>query len=120
MIPLGYLSEDDKLAAMAAADVYVHPSPNESFSIVMMEAWLQGTPALVWGLCEVTRYHVAKSGGGLWFSSFPEFDVAIGRLLEDGPLARHMARGGARYVRDEFSWEAVVTRVQDSLEKWIS
>ena len=119
MLPLGLVSEEEKRAAMAAADVYVHPSPNESFSIVMMEAWLQGTPSLAWGHCAVTRYHAAVSGGGLWFSSYPEFEVVTGRMLRHPDLRRRMAACGAAYVREEFSCEAVTVRVESALERWL-
>jgi len=55
VLDLGYVSVQEKHDAYAAADVYVHPSIYESFSIVLMEAWLQGTPALVHADCAVTR-----------------------------------------------------------------
>ena len=44
---LGYLDPAGKAAAYAAATVVCQPSVNESFSIVLMEAWLAGTPVLV-------------------------------------------------------------------------
>ena len=40
---LGFLSEQQKHDAYASADLFVQPSLYESFSIVLMEAWLQGT-----------------------------------------------------------------------------
>lgn len=120
MLPLGYVSDDEKHAAMAAADIYVHPSYNESFSIVLMEAWLQGTPGLVWGDCAVTRYHAELTGGAIWFTSYPEFEVAAERLLRDDLLRERMAGAGARYVRSEFSWDAVMSRVEGALETWFS
>ena len=58
---LGMLSEQDKLDAMAAAAVLINPSPFESFSIVVLEAMLCGTPVLVNGRCDVLRGHVQRS-----------------------------------------------------------
>lgn len=120
MLPLGFVPEEEKQALMAAADVYVHPSPNESFSIVLMEAWLQGTPGLVWGQCAVTRHHAERSGAALWFSSYPEFEVTVERLLGAPELRAAMAGAGAAYVRDEFSSEAVTDRTEAALESWFS
>src|SRR5690606_15446772 len=37
---LGYVSEREKREAMAGAVAFVHPSVNESFGIVLLEAWL--------------------------------------------------------------------------------
>jgi glycosyltransferase involved in cell wall biosynthesis len=55
ILDLGFLSEQDKLDAYAAALALCQPSCNESFSIVMMEAWVAGTPTLVHANCAVTR-----------------------------------------------------------------
>jgi glycosyltransferase involved in cell wall biosynthesis len=41
---LGYLEPREKADAYAAATVVCQPSVNESFSIVLMEAWLAGRP----------------------------------------------------------------------------
>ena len=45
--------------------VLVSASAYESFSIVLLEGWSVGTPALVNGWCEVTREHALRSGAGL-------------------------------------------------------
>ncbi|MEZ5165583.1 MAG: glycosyltransferase [Acidimicrobiales bacterium] len=48
---LGPVPEEHKSGLLAAADVLVNPSPHESFSLVILEAWLAGTPVLVNGWC---------------------------------------------------------------------
>ena len=80
---LGYLDAAAKAAAYAAAAVVCQPSVNESFSIVLMEAWLAGTPVLVHARCPVTTHHVFQAGGGLAFDDFYEFAEALDLLLED-------------------------------------
>lgn len=115
IVPIGYVSEKEKQSAFTAADVFCQPSRNESLSIVLMEAWLAGTPALVNGDCAVTRYHCLRSGGGLWFGSHPEFEAAVELLLEDPARSRAMASGGCRYVLDVYSWGAVMERVEQVL-----
>jgi glycosyltransferase involved in cell wall biosynthesis len=67
---LGYLEPEDKAAAYAAATVVCQPSWNESFSIVLMEAWLAGTPVLVHTRCPVTTHHVRAAEGGQPFDDF--------------------------------------------------
>src|SRR5262249_7656124 len=66
ILDLGFLPEQDKLDAYAAALALCQPSLNESFSIVMMEAWVAGTPALVHANCAVTREHCLEANGGLF------------------------------------------------------
>src|SRR5256885_26190 len=42
VLDLGDVSVQERQDAYAAADLFVHPSVHESFSIVLMEAWLKG------------------------------------------------------------------------------
>ncbi len=92
IVDLGFVSDRDKLDAYAAASVLCHPSVNESFSIMILEAWLAGTPCLVHADCAVTRYHAEKSRGGLWFKDYPQFHEGLNLMLEDKAMnARHGA-----------------------------
>ncbi len=116
---LGYLSPPDKAAAYAAATVLCQPSLNESFSIVLMEAWLAGTPVLVHARCPVTTHHVFASDGGLGFGDFYEFAEALARLLEDAPLRAKLAAQGRAYVETEYAWPAVTARLRDTLERLV-
>ena len=120
VVPVGFVSEAVKHGAYRAADVFCQPSRNESLSIVLLEAWLHGTPALVSGYCAVTQHHVRVSGGGLWYRSFGEFEAALELLLEDKKRANAMGLSGRRYVLDVYSWEAVLSRISKALEEWFS
>ena len=50
---LGYVSDDLRRALLTHARVLVVPSPYESLSIVLLEAWNHGVPALVNARCKV-------------------------------------------------------------------
>ena len=54
----------------ADALVAVSPSALESFSLVVLEAWVDRVPVVVNGACGPTREHCERSGGGLWFTSY--------------------------------------------------
>jgi glycosyltransferase involved in cell wall biosynthesis len=110
VIDLGYLPEQDKHDAYAAATLFVQPSAVESFSIVLMEAWLQGTAALVNGECEVMRQHCQRSEAGLPFEGYHEFEAALDHLLARPALRREMGLQGEAYVRKNYRWEDVVER----------
>ncbi len=116
IVDLGRVTERQKCDGYAAATVFCQPSVNESLSIVLLESWLSGVPALVHGDCEVTREHVRVGGGGLTFSSYPEFAEALLMILEDGELARSMGEAGRRYVTREYNWESVIKRLLAALE----
>ncbi len=120
IVPIGFVPETVKHGAFDAADIFCQPSRNESLSIVLLEAWLHERPTLVSGHCAVTRYHVETSGGGLWYTSFPEFESAVEVLLEDRQRAEAMGKAGRRYVMDVYSWDAVLGRVSKILEEAFS
>ncbi len=107
LVDVGYLDEQEKHDAYAAADVFVQPSLYESFSIVLMEAWLQGTPALVHGNCNVTTYHCEQSGGGLTCTDFGTFAAALDILLTRPDLRETLGQRGQAYVMDVCNWETV-------------
>src|SRR5207245_7019801 len=64
VIDLGFVSEAEKFALMQQARAFLHPSPFESFSIVLLESFLMGAPALVNGVNEVLVEHCRRSGAG--------------------------------------------------------
>ena len=117
---LGYLDAAAKAAAYAAATVVCQPSVNESFSIVLMEAWLAGTPVLVHARCAVTTHHVFQAGGGLAFEDFYEFAEALDVLLEDGERRRRLGIQGRAYVETVYSWPAVTARLRETLERLVA
>jgi glycosyltransferase involved in cell wall biosynthesis len=117
VVELGYVSEEDKRAVYAGALALVNPSEMESLSIVMMEAWREGTPAVVAAGSEVMSDHVARSGGGLTFADEDEFRAAVWRLL-DGPAEREaMGARGRAYALEEYGWPAVQARLAHVAER---
>jgi glycosyltransferase involved in cell wall biosynthesis len=114
---LGYLDEAEKRSALAGAAALVNPSHMESLSIVLMEAWLEGTPALVATGSEVMRDHCEESGGGIAFGSYEEYRDALDGLLADPAAACAMGARGRDYVLDVYGWPAVSARFRDVAER---
>jgi glycosyltransferase involved in cell wall biosynthesis len=114
---LGFVSQHEKLEAMAASTVTAQLSLNESFSYVLMESWLAGTPVIVHADCAVTRTHSAESGGGLWARDAETFAAALDRLRGDAGLRASMAKAGAHYVRTQYSWKAVLARLENAVQE---
>ncbi len=116
---LGYLDEQEKANAYAAATVVCQPSVNESFSIVLMEAWLAGVPVLVHARCAATTHHLFRASGGLAFADYFEFSEALTLLLESAALRSELAAQGRAYVQAEYAWPAVTARLVDALERLV-
>ncbi|HEY0604522.1 MAG TPA: glycosyltransferase family 4 protein [Herpetosiphonaceae bacterium] len=110
IIDLGFVDEQSKHDAYAAATIFCMPGLFESFSIVVMEAWLQGTPVLVHADCAVTVTHARQANGGLWFRSYRQFEACLDRLLSDSTTARQLGAQGQEWVKRECRWEDVAAR----------
>lgn len=114
----GQVSEKEKARLLANALALCQPSFNESFSLVMMESWLAGRPALVWSGCAVTRGHVQRSKGGLWFDSYETFKAAVDWLLAHPHEATQMGQNGRDYVIANYAWADVFGRFAETLALW--
>jgi glycosyltransferase involved in cell wall biosynthesis len=114
---LGFVSLQDKYDAYAAAMLLCHPSLQESFSLVLMEAWVAKTPALVHGDCAVTREHCTRSNGGLYFTRYAEFEACLDLLLYQPGLRVALGQNGRRYVLENYRWDTIVDRYKGLFAK---
>jgi glycosyltransferase involved in cell wall biosynthesis len=92
----------------------------ESLSIVLMEAWLEGTPALVAAGSEVLREHAERSRGGLVFGSYEQFRAGVDELLSDRSRRRELGEAGRAYVLDEYGWATVRQRFRETVEQLVA
>jgi glycosyltransferase involved in cell wall biosynthesis len=117
ILDLGFVSKQDKYDAFAAADLFCMPSVHESFSIVIMESWLTGTPVLVHRDCAVTRTHCQRANGGLYFQNYDEFEATVTYLLTHPETAVKMGQNGRQYVLDNFHWDIIIHKYQTLLQE---
>jgi len=117
VVDVGYLTEEQKWNAYGAAWAFCQPSINESFSIVLLESWLAGKPALVNERCPVTLSHCRLSGGGLWFRDYYEFEECVLHLLEKPDLAAALGAAGRDYVLKNYSWSTVIEKLETALRQ---
>lgn len=114
---LGFVSEEEKLSAFKGAVCSVQPSPLESLSITTLESFSQETPVLVNKQCAVLREHIDISGGGFCFANVDEFMQGFYALYDNRKKRREMGRKGFQYVKEYFSWEAVIDKIKKVLFK---
>lgn len=113
---LGFLSDEDKQAAMAGAHVVVCSSPYESLSIVLLEAFAAGVPGLVNAKSPVLKDHCLRANGGLFYGDEDEFVAALDLLVTDEGLRNGLGASGRRYVESQYRWEAVLERYRALIE----
>jgi glycosyltransferase involved in cell wall biosynthesis len=114
---LGYVDRERYRRVLARADVLVLPSEWEAFGIVVLEAWMAGTPVVatdVGGLPWV----VEEGEDGLLVppGDADALATAVEELLDRPDGGQPLARRGRRKTRNRFTWERSVDRIEDVYE----
>jgi glycosyltransferase involved in cell wall biosynthesis len=115
LVELGVVSESQKRSLLETCLALFHPSDNESYSRVIMEAWMCGRPAAASAECLATSSAVSAGGGWLasseadWVSLFATIDnIDHDSLDAMGDLGYHHALENA-------SWDNAITRYEQAL-----
>jgi glycosyltransferase involved in cell wall biosynthesis len=117
---LGYVSDDLRRALLTHARLLVVPSPYESLSIVLLEAWNHGVPALVNARCKVLLGQVRRANGGLYYRTFNEFREALDYFRDHPAERRALGAQGLAFVEREYRWPTVLARVEDLLSRTLT
>ena len=117
IISLGFVSEEMKYAVMRDAKALVLFSRFESLSIVLLESMMMGRPVLVSGHSEVLKGHCVRSGVGLYFMNYYEFDRALNWLLTHPEEYEAMRANGKRYVKEQYQWEGITERIRTLIDE---
>jgi glycosyltransferase involved in cell wall biosynthesis len=105
VVPTGFVDERTKEALVAGSRVLLQPSYMESFSLVLIEAWMMERPALVQARSRVLAGHVHRSGGGLTYDGYAGFEVGLAAMERSPELAAGLGRNGREYALREFDWD---------------
>ncbi|MEW5861565.1 MAG: glycosyltransferase family 4 protein [Cyanobacteriota bacterium] len=108
IIALGFVDEQTKWDALAACELLVMPSPYESLSIALLEAWAVGKAVLVNGRCKVLVGQCRRAQGGLWYTNKYEFQVAIEKMHE--PVRNQLGLQGKYFVQTNYVWSEVESK----------
>jgi glycosyltransferase involved in cell wall biosynthesis len=114
---LGVIDDAMRDDLMREARLLVVPSPFESLSMVLLEAWNHGLPALVNGHCRVLKGQVLRADGGLYYHHANEFAAGLTYLLEQPDIAHRLGRQGLAYVDREYRWPHVMRKVEAFLRE---
>ena len=117
ILHLGFLPDQEKWDALAAAELLIMPSRYESLSMVTLEAWWAGRPVLANGRCDVLRGQCQRSDAGLYYASYDEFAAALGLLDSDEALRRALGRNGRRYFDANYAWDVVERKYLELLAR---
>jgi glycosyltransferase involved in cell wall biosynthesis len=113
---LGFLSDEDKFDAIAAADLLIMPSYFESLSMVALEAWALGRPVLANGRCEVLKGQCVRSNAGLFYETYEEFAEALRSIVDNALLAEALGMNGRVFYRQQYDWPVIERKYLAMLE----
>ena len=113
ILEIGALDVEAKTSAIAAANLLVLPSRQESFGLVFTEAWAMGKPVI--GADTPAAASVISDGeDGLLAPPDPErVAEMIVSILRDDAMARRMGEAGREKVRRHYSWQIIGARTRE-------
>jgi glycosyltransferase involved in cell wall biosynthesis len=114
---LGFLSDEDKFDALAAADLLIMPSYFESLSMVALEAWALGKAVLVNGRCDVLKGQCLRSNAGLFYEGYGEFVETLQTLEHTPSLVTALGENGRAYFRRHYAWPVIERKYLDMLDR---
>ena len=107
IIHLGFLDDNEKFHALDACELLVMPSPYESLSMVLLEAWAMGRPTLANANCRVLMGQSIRSNAGLFYTDYQEFRSCLMYLKKRHGLRKVLGRNGKRFYNDHYSWNII-------------
>lgn len=111
IVVTGYLNSQQRLEALAAADVFALPATGEGLSMAVLEAMAAGLPVLLSPGCNLPE--AAEAGAGLIVEpAEAPLAQALRTLLTDGALRTQMGAQGRTLVEQRFTWEQVAQMLE--------
>lgn len=108
----GGVSRERLLGAYKVGDVFVLPSRNEAFGIVMIEAMAAGLPVVAANNSSMPEI-VRDGETGLLFNTEDAGSLAakVVEILDDGALAQRFINNGSAEVAEKYNWDRIVEKL---------
>jgi glycosyltransferase involved in cell wall biosynthesis len=110
---LGPVSSEDRWAAFDGADIFVLPSQQENFGLVITEAMIRGCPVLVSDLALACEHVRAAQAGQVISLNYHDFSHAIDELVTNPTIRATMGFNGRSYASTYLGWDRVADSVYE-------
>jgi glycosyltransferase involved in cell wall biosynthesis len=120
VIQSGVLDDEGKRDFFSAIDFFALPSRTDSFGLVLLEAWANEKPNLVYragGPAELVRDEI--DGIHARCGDIEELSIQLRRLVENEELRRRLGKNGRVRIAREFQWDDKLRMVRDVMERVI-
>lgn len=114
VVRMGRLTETQKRDFFAGIDLFALPSRSDSFGLVLLEAWANGKPNVVYragGPAELIRHE--HDGLQARCGNVQELAMQLRRLVCDATLRQRLGDAGRARIATEFQWDDKLARVRD-------
>ena len=118
---LGVLSASQKRDFFAGIDGFALPSRCDSFGLVLVEAWANAKPSLVYragGPAELVRHEV--DGLQAACGDVPELATQLGKMVADEAFRRRLGDTGLSRVATEFQWRDKLELVRETMREAVA
>lgn len=106
----GMLTGDLKLAALAAADLYVAPSYSEGFSMSVLEGMASGLPCIITKGCNFPEAAEAKVAHVVDTDSESITDALI-NCLQNPQQAKEMGIAARQFIFNNYTWDIAAQKL---------
>jgi glycosyltransferase involved in cell wall biosynthesis len=118
MVITGYLDGEERLAALAAANMLVLPAVGEGLSMVVLEAMGAGLPVILSPGCNFPE--ATAFGAGLEVEPQVEpLAEAIRTLLLDPDRRIEMGHRAQQLIRERYTWDSVAEQLENLYQRLI-
>ena len=104
---VGILTGNQKLQALADADVFVLPSYSEGFSIAVLEAMASNVPVVVSDRVGFGPQIIANNAGQIVKLDPESISLGLEKVLTDSTLGQKLAENAKKMLKENFTIEIV-------------
>ena len=103
----GMLRGEEKIKALASADLFILPSHQENFGIAVVESLAAGTPVLISDHVNIHPLITQIKAGETVSNHADALEKTIRKWLTDSALRTQAGERGRKYVLENLSWQAI-------------
>jgi glycosyltransferase involved in cell wall biosynthesis len=110
---LGYVNDEEKRELFDLADLFVHPSLSEGFSISILESLNNGVPVLITKACNFPD--VEKYGAGMVLPNenlVTKIRKSLIAIYDNKSKLRMMGENGRKLIKGKYSIQAMAEKVE--------
>jgi glycosyltransferase involved in cell wall biosynthesis len=108
VILTGYLSGEERLAALSAASVFALPATGEGLSMAVLEAMAAGLPVLLSHGCNLPEAETSHAGK-IVSPDVESLQSAMQNIFNDN--LEQMGQNARQLIHERFTWDTVVTQL---------